>query len=217
MFLLRWCQKTKMDKQKSPLPAGREAFQNAVPLSCFARGACIAAQTEGIAPPTPGRIFPRRSTGRLAAQWPPLSAVDGMGYFSRSPWLAVYYISSDGGMCQGEVCGGWLLCALTGRFPLANEARSCYNLLEKQECGSLRVRQHPQTYAGDASTYTTATMAAPHGHYTANPPLLQGAVPQCVPCCIRNSFLTPCGRIPARRFCFSPGALGAVLPIGLLR
>ena len=123
MFLLRWCQKTKMDKQKSPLPAGREAFQNAVPISCFARGACIAAQTEGIAPPTPGRIFPRRSTGRLAAQWPPLSAVDGMGYFSRSPWLAVYYISSDGGMCQGEVCGGWLLCALTGRFPLANEAR----------------------------------------------------------------------------------------------
>ena len=172
MFLLRWCQKTKMDKQKSPLPAGREAFQNAVPLSCFARGACIAAQTEGIAPPTPGRIFPRRSTGRLAAQWPPLSAVDGMGYFSRSPWLAVYYISSDGGMCQGEVCGGWLLCALTGRFPLANEARSCYNLLEKQECGSLRVRQHPQTYAGDASTYTTATMAAPHGHYTANPNVL---------------------------------------------
>ena len=182
-----------MDKQKSPLPAGREAFQNAVPLSCFARGACIAAQTEGIAPPTPGRIFPRRSTGRLAAQWPPLSAV------------------------EGEVCGGRLLCASTGCFPLANEARSCYNLLEKQECGSLRVRQHPQTYAGDASTYTTATMAAPHGHYTANPPLLQGAVPQCVPCCIRNSFLTPCGRIPARRFCFSPGALGAVLPLGLLR
>lgn len=42
------------------------------------------------------------------------------------------------------------------RKPLAKKVCSCYNRHEKQKCGSLRMRQHPQACAGAETTYTTA-------------------------------------------------------------
>ena len=38
----------------------------------------------------------------------------------------------------------------------AKKVCSCYNRHEKQKCGSLRMRQHPQACAGAETTYTTA-------------------------------------------------------------
>jgi hypothetical protein len=60
---------------------------------------------------------------------------------------------------------------------LANTPHSCYNRLEKQKCGSLRVLQHPQACTGTSTTYTTAN---PHrmDYYTTNRLFTQ--VPVCL-------------------------------------
>ena len=65
---------------------------------------------------------------------------------------------------------------------LANTPHSCYNRLEKQKCGSLRVLQHPQACTGTSTTYTTAN---PHrmDYYTTNRLFTQ------VPVCLYSSAL----------------------------
>ena len=65
------------------------------------REASIAAQTAGIAPPTPGRTFPPPPGGPLAAGGGPSLSVE-QRYSSRSSWLYLYYITSAPHLCQGR-------------------------------------------------------------------------------------------------------------------
>ena len=48
----------------------------------------------------------------------------------------------------------------------------CYTLLEKQKCGSSRVRQHPRACAGVYTTYTTAKWPHRMEYYTPYQPFL---------------------------------------------
>ena len=48
----------------------------------------------------------------------------------------------------------------------------CYTLLEKQKCGSSRVRQHPRACAGVYTTYTTAKWPHRMEYYTPYRPFL---------------------------------------------
>ena len=65
------------------------------------REASIAAQTAGIAPPTPGRTFPPPPGGPLAAGGGPSLSVERR-YSSRSSWLYLHYITSAPHLCQGR-------------------------------------------------------------------------------------------------------------------
>ena len=65
------------------------------------REASIAAQTAGIAPPTPGRTFPPPPGGPLAAGGGPSLSVERR-YSSRSLWLYLHYITSAPHLCQGR-------------------------------------------------------------------------------------------------------------------
>ena len=55
---------------------------------------------------------------------------------------------------------------------LVKEHALCYTLLEKQKCGSSRVRQHPRACAGDLDTYTTANRPHRMEYYTTDRPFL---------------------------------------------
>jgi hypothetical protein len=48
-------------------------------------------------------------------------------------------------------CGGERGILTISRKRLANQRQLCYNLIEKQRCGGLRVREHPQAYAGETA------------------------------------------------------------------
>ena len=72
-----------MQQKKPPCPMAERRFR-AVPLPCFAHRASIAAQTEGIAPPAPGRTFPAAGHKAACSRWPPLSVCLRCRYSSRS-------------------------------------------------------------------------------------------------------------------------------------
>ena len=55
---------------------------------------------------------------------------------------------------------------------LAYKQAKCYTYFEKQKCGSLRVRQHPQACAGADTTYTTAIWPHRMRYYTPFRPFL---------------------------------------------
>ena len=81
----RLCRGQNRGKTKTPpCPSGQRGVHHAVPLSCFTRRASIAAQTEGIAPPAPGRTFPAAGHGAACSRWPPLSVCLRCRYSSRS-------------------------------------------------------------------------------------------------------------------------------------
>ena len=68
--------------------------------------------------------------------------------------------------------GPWRYLGDFCRKRLVKGRRLCYTFLEKQKCGSLRMRQHPQTCAGGRSTYTTAIRPHRMEYYTTDQPFL---------------------------------------------
>ena len=106
------------NKNARPVPLDGEA-QCAVPLSCFARKASIAAKTEGITPPAPGRTFSAPPGGPFAAGGGP-SLSFWRRYSFRSLRLCFYYIISAEERCQGNFIN------VSGVFIAMGQA-VCYN------------------------------------------------------------------------------------------
>lgn len=104
-------------KNARPVPLDGEA-QCAVPLSCFARKASIAAQTEGITPPAPGRTFAAPPGGPFAAGGGPSLSLR-RGYSFRSLRYALLYYQRRGTVSR-QFIREW------GVFLAAGQA-VCYN------------------------------------------------------------------------------------------
>lgn len=98
------------------------------------------------------------------------------------------------------------------RKPLAKRVGSCYNRHEKQKCGSLRMRQHPQACTGAETTYTTARIGRTAWIlYDDSAPHARGGFAVFAPCLCRIKSVRSLRRVgphPARRFCFSPNLRG---------
>ena len=88
-------------KKRPAVPHGTERRPGAVPLSSLTFRACNGAHTEGIAPPTPGRTFPRSLRGAALSGVRPLSVGRALGTLS-VPRGYFHYITMGRGKCQGR-------------------------------------------------------------------------------------------------------------------